>query len=693
VIPGRHARITGLLTVILLAGIALSTTALESVSLKLGHVAGPGWSLDELESRLVRRDTERAALLLTATRARLPEPLGTIAGLQLDCPDALIAADEVACSRARLTFSSDRIGPQQVRTGFSYRFSDRRLVLDLANIRLDGGHLSAHATQADHGWNLTLQADGLQLGALSARLAAAGMLPFKVDGTGTLELSAKLKGKAAHLDTGQLSARLESSAFSDAEGLLAGENLELRFEADAAAAGTGWRINLDLGAQQGQIYVDPVFVDMAKAPLHARARLEWHPAHHRIRLHAFDYEQKGTLSLHANGSLDLDTPAAPEALSVEVREGVFPGLYDTYFQPWLNDTVLRDLHTEGSLSALLQWQDGGLASVRLRPENLTIHDREGRFGIGDLQGQINWAGQGQLRESQLAWEQGHVYRIPLGRSQLRVESTGPGVRLLEPARITVLDGALQVEEFELETAAGAVSRWHVDGILTPVSMTDLTRALGWPEFGGKLSGVIPNVNYRDGDLSVGGMLLVRVFDGEVTLSNLRLAQPLSVVPRLWVDARASNIDLETLTRTFSFGRIEGRLDGRVDKLYMEAWRPVAFDAAFATPEGDKSRHRISQKAVDNISSIGGGGLSGALSRSFMRFFEDFPYDRLGLSCRLENGTCEMDGVAPAANGYYIVKSRLLPPRLDVIGYAERVDWDSLVSQLVAVTRRQGAVVK
>jgi len=693
VITGRYARTAGLLTVILLAGIALSADALESARLELGHLAGPGWTLDEVAVRLDWRDAQQAVLQLTATRARLPEPLGTIAGLQIDCPDASIAADEVVCDRARLEFTSDQIGPQQIRAAFGYRFSDRRLVLDLANIRLDGGRLSAHATQTDHGWNLTLQADGLQLGALSARLAAAGLLPVKVDGNGTLALSAKLKGTAARLDTGQVSARLQSSEFSDAEGHLAGENLELRLEADAAAAGAGWRINLDLGAQQGQVYVDPVFVDVAKAPVHARARFDWHPDRRRIRLHAFDYEQKGTLSLHADGSLDLDTPAAPEVLSVEVREGVFPGLYDTYFQPWLIDTVLRDLHTEGSLAAQLQWQEGGLASVRLRPENLTIHDREGRFGIGGLQGQIDWAGQGPPRKSQLAWEQGHVYRIPLGRSQLRVESTGPGVRLLEPARIAVLDGELQVEEFELESTAGAVARWHVDGILTPVSMTDLTRALGWPEFGGKLSGVIPNVNYRDGDLSVGGMLLVRVFDGEVTLSNLRLAQPLSVVPRLWVDARASNIDLETLTRTFSFGRIEGRLDGRVDKLYMEAWRPVAFDAAFATPEGDQSRHRISQKAVDNMSSIGGGGLSGALSRSFMRFFKDFPYDRLGLSCRLENGTCEMDGVAPAANGYYIVKSRLLPPRLDVIGYADRVDWDSLVSQLVAVTRRQDAVVK
>ncbi|NNG12056.1 MAG: hypothetical protein HKM88_02280, partial [Halobacteria archaeon] len=449
----------------------------------------------------------------------------------------------------------------------------------------------------------------------------------------------------------------------------------------------------ELSAQQGQVYIDPVFIDVTRKPVHASARFDWNPARHRISLHAFDYAQPGTIRLHANGSLDLDAPTAPELLSVDVQEGTFPGLYDTYFQPWLNETVLADLHTDGSLNAQLRWRDGRLASARLQPEGLTIQDREERFGFSGLDGQIDWAGQGPARQSVLAWEQGQVYRVPLGRSQLQVESAGSSVRLREPAHIAVLDGELQVEEFELEYTQGAVSRWHVDGILTPVSMSDLTRALGWQEFGGKLSGVIPNVDYRDGDLSVGGMLLVRVFDGEVTLSKLRLAQPLSVVPRLWVDARASNIDLETLTRTFSFGRIEGRLDGRVDELYMESWRPVAFDAAFATPVGDRSRHRISQKAVDNISSIGGGGLSGALSRSFMRFFKEFPYDRLGLSCRLENGTCEMDGVAPAGNGYYIVKSRLLPPRLDVIGFADRVDWESLVSQLIAVTQRQGAVAK
>ena len=155
-----------------------------------------------------------------------------------------------------------------------------------------------------------------------------------------------------------------------------------------------------------------------------------------------------------------------------------------------------------------------------------------------------------------------------------------------------------------------------------------------------------------------------------------------------MDARADNIDLETLTRAFSFGRIEGRLDGRIDGLQLESWRPVAFDAVLATPEDDNSRHRISQKAVDNISSIGGGGVGGALSRSFLRFFKDFPYDRLGIRCRLERGICDMGGVAAAPQGYYLVKGRLIPPRLDVIGYADRVNWDTLIAQIMAVTARQ-----
>jgi hypothetical protein len=347
----------------------------------------------------------------------------------------------------------------------------------------------------------------------------------------------------------------------------------------------------------------------------------------------------------------------------------------------------------GQISGTLRWEQGKLSHVALDPVNLSVDDREGRFELHAMNGQLRWSDTATPVRSELAWESGSVFNVALGGTRIVFDSVRDHVRLVEPVVIPVLDGALEIDDFQLEAGADTALRWQVNGLLQPVSLSQLSLALGWPELAGKLSGVIPNIHYDNGSLEVGGILLIRVFDGEVTLRNLTLEQPFGLVPRLQLDARADNIDLETLTRTFSFGRIEGRLDGRVDGLDMESWRPVAFDAEFATPEDDSSRHRISQKAVDNISSIGGAGVGGALSRSFMRFFEDFPYQRLGIRCLLENGICDMGGVAPAAEGYYLVKGRLIPPRLDVIGYADRVNWDTLIAQIMAVTGQQDMIVE
>ena len=213
-------------------------------------------------------------------------------------------------------------------------------------------------------------------------------------------------------------------------------------------------------------------------------------------------------------------------------------------------------------------------------------------------------------------------------------------------------------------------RWKLDGVLTPVSMQAFSSALGWPTLAGKLSGVVPRVRYENHELTVGGILLVQAFDGDITVRNLRIREPLGLAPRLWADIRLAHLDLDTLTRTFAFGRIEGRLQGEVNNLYMEAWQPVAFDAVLQTPPDDDSRHRISQKAVDTISDLGGAGVGGVLSRSFLRMLEDFPYKKLGISCRLHNGICDMGGVAPAENGYYLVQPTFLPPRLAVIGHSQ-----------------------
>ena len=95
--------------------------------------------------------------------------------------------------------------------------------------------------------------------------------------------------------------------------------------------------------------------------------------------------------------------------------------------------------------------------------------------------------------------------------------------------------------------------------------------------------------------------------------------------------------------------------------------------------------------MDNLTSIGGGAGS-ALSGGFMRFFDDFNYDRLGISCTLRNEVCQMDGVGPSNGGYYIVRGRGLP-RINVIGGARRVSWPVLLRQLTRLDQLDEAVVQ
>ena len=219
-------------------------------------------------------------------------------------------------------------------------------------------------------------------------------------------------------------------------------------------------------------------------------------------------------------------------------------------------------------------------------------------------------------------------------------------------------------------------------------MQQFTTALGLPVMHGTLSAVIPTVSYQQSTLKVDGALLFKVFDGTIVAQNLVLESPLGKVPRLTADVDMRNLDLDLLTRTFSFGNITGRIDAQVKALELVNWEPVHFDARLASSAGEYPR-RISQAAVQNISALGGAGAAAAIQRSFLRFFENFGYSALGLSCKLESGVCRMGGIENVPQGYVIVKGGGIPA-ITVLGYNRNVGWRELIERLKRVT--QGNVI-
>jgi hypothetical protein len=221
-----------------------------------------------------------------------------------------------------------------------------------------------------------------------------------------------------------------------------------------------------------------------------------------------------------------------------------------------------------------------------------------------------------------------------------------------------------------------------EGEVEPISMRRLAAVFGWPEFQGTLAASIPAVKLKDNLLTIEGNVESQVFGGRVIGSNIRLQDPLGNFPQFFADVRARDLDLSLVTQTFEVGSITGRLEVDVLNLELFDWSPVSFDARLATPAGDKSRHRISAKAVTSLSNVGGGGggVVQALQGGVLRFFDEYSYDKLGITCKLRNDICAMSGVEQAGIGYYIVKGAGVP-RIDIVGNAGRVRWSQLLSSI------------
>jgi hypothetical protein len=268
------------------------------------------------------------------------------------------------------------------------------------------------------------------------------------------------------------------------------------------------------------------------------------------------------------------------------------------------------------------------------------------------------------------------------------------VRLLQPARLPFFDGALRINTFVIQQLGEPDMAGDFDALIEPISIAPIARALGWPEFGGSLAGRIPGLTYRNQELTLQGDIEAQVFDGRVAARNLRIRDPLGQLPRLYADIAARNLDLDLITRTFEFGSITGRLDIDLPNLQTVGLSPVAFDLRIATPPDDRSRHRISQRAVQSLSNIGGGGggVAAALQSGALRFFDEFGYARLGLNCRLRNDVCQMSGAGPgpAGTGFYIVKGAGLP-RIDIIGNNPQVAWLTFVSQAANALANPGEI--
>lgn len=698
-----QARRPGLLASVVLAGagacgLADPAAAEARVSLTVGHAEFAGLRVDGLAVGLAQGAEGAGAATVRAARIRGLATTGPLSGFSIDCPALRVEGDAIHCPRGRLRGTLGSLGAQD--TAFTARAgADGGLRMALEAFSLAGGRAKVDLKLAGSRWQLDARIAGLEIAKLPAIARPWIELPEGFTVAGAASGIASAAGRGDQLRTAIVEADVARLDFADAEGLLAGEAVAgaLRMNLEAVPEGFAVRDGR-LELIGGQAYSDPVFLDFGihRADLDFAGRLRTDAA--RFEAHEFRLDHHGVLQASGQATLDFAGESFLPDARVKVAALELAAALPAYVQPFLVNSVFKDLEGIGRVSGDIELGAGLPKRAELQVADVSLDSSNGALFVGGLNGRLNWfddASRSELAgtiddalfQSRLAWDSASLWGIEVGATTLPFTTTGRHFRLLEPLLLPVFDGGLAIETLRVRHAGTEQMYVRFDATVRPISVAPLARAFGWPEFEGTLAGSIPDLQWAQGVVTLGGNLEATVFDGSVVVRDLQLRDPLGKFPRLFASVDVKNLDLALVTSTFSFGMITGRLSGEIKDLETFAWMPESFDARFYTPLGDRSRHRISQRAVQNLSSIGGGtggSVASALQGGFLKFFDDFGYDRLGLSCRLVNDVCTMGGIQPAATGFYIVKGSGLP-RIDVIGNQSRVAWSRLVRQLARIT--------
>ncbi len=658
-----------------LLGLSAALSQAQSLRLDLDAVSGSRWSAGKAQLTLAVGGGAKLELKRLNAQGR-------------DFGDLSITCGRFSFENRRLQCDDGHLqGLERWPLSFSYDLVHQALRLSIR-------------PEQDELWQLDIAGGEWRVNLVNASLARiVPLLPARAGAAAESirptagRISGTLRYGATRIDA---DLRIRDTAFADASGLRAAEKLQGRITLAATRAGTLWNWQTALQWDQGAVFWDPLYVALESGGPGHRLSARGTQAAGRVAVEQADLDWHGIGQLAGSIEFELGQPAVgptstgsppvqdppPGRFALRARDLQLAGLRALLPQTWLDQQALGDLALAGRADVSLRGANGGIAEATFRLTDASVNAPQRGLALERVN--LQWTHASAAAQP---------FTFSLAALRVRDLAFGPvstngetrDGRLHIPSLVVpLLDGFIGLSDIEIGRDA-----FRLQGALTPVSMERLTAALGWHSLGGQLAFVLPRVQYHASTLAVEGALLFKLFGGDASVEAIRLENPFGRTPQLTANLHLKRLNLEEMTGAVKFGSISGFVDVDVEGLVMENWQPVSMDARVATSEGTFAK-RISQRAVQNISSIGGAGAGAAIQRSFLGFFETFGYDRIGLSCRLRNGVCLMGdgtplppGAESASGSFTLIKGGGLPA-VNVVGYNRFVGWQELLDRIKAV---------
>ncbi len=203
---------------------------------------------------------------------------------------------------------------------------------------------------------------------------------------------------------------------------------------------------------------------------------------------------------------------------------------------------------------------------------------------------------------------------------------------------------------------------------------------------GRLGGILDPVAIGRARITASGELAGELFGGRLDIRRVTVERPFGAGREIGADVKVSLIDLERLSAALGAGRITGRLSGSIEGLRVAYGQPVAFHLRMEPVPVKGVDQSVSLKAVNSISLVSTGSALSGLGVSLMTtFFREFPYEKIGFECRLNNDVFRVRGLIHEDGVEYLVKRRLFG--IDVINRNpdNRIGFSDMVERTKRVT--------
>ncbi len=678
--------------------------AIDKTTLSFADWAGYGMHAQGVTVELLLANSNLTTARVQVAALDFGPELGIARGVQIYCPALEIKAPLYRCVAAKIHAHFQKFGSVALIADLGWHPQTQTLNFSSNAITVAGGQIRLQGVWRKHWheplWSIEATATNLSIAELRKQWGTLFRLPkdWTLDGRLAYAhalLSGNKNFNHAHIDT-------EVSKFNlgNADGTIAAQNLQVGLKVDAAQMSGTWKAQGQLTGTHGELLISRLYWNFSPTEPSSTARFpaaltaDFSGAWRNSTL-VFDRLQLKLgqlLTADVLANLNFSTQSPAIQLSAQIAKFDLGALPQQTRAGLLLGTLLSKLEGRGLIKGQIVVENNVPVTLDLILQDLHLSDHVAGLAIGGLEGHVIWSRTHRTTfPSELSWQSANAYGIGLGSARIRFFTEGADFQLLQALRIPVLDGGLKVNRLELQRIGTAQMSVQFDGVLEPLSMPLLCKAFGWPIFAGSVAGAIPQLKVEHGRMTLGGQLHAKIFDGDVSVSDLTMSEAFGARPQLNANIIINRLDLAAVTSAFSFGQITGRLSGHIAALHLVGWEPTAFDASLFSTPGDRSKKLISQRAVENISSIGGGqGATAALERGALRFFKEFHYQQLGLKCSLANDVCALNGVEPHATGYYLVKGSGIP-RIDVISDSRRVDWRKLVASLKELSNSQPTV--